>query len=113
MLREHCIGLGYEGLDSRVRTTSLSFSRMSSWHQESEAHLSISIAHGERIDLYLEVDTTGADAQPVPGPERYAQVMQEMRNSMRARLEQGASVSTLGRLLSIRGLGNLVRTWLY
>jgi len=100
VLREHCIGLGYEGLDSRVRTTSLSFSRMPSWHQESEAHLSISIAHGERIDLYLEVDTAGTDAQPVPGPERYAQVMQEMRESMRSRLEQGASVSTSGRLFN-------------
>lgn len=98
--RQHSIELGYLGLDSRTRTTCVSFSVAPSWRRDSEAYLSISIAHAEQVDLYLEVDTTGADSQPVPGPARFEQAMEEMRRVMRARLEQGASISTSGRLFN-------------
>ena len=89
------VKLSYRGLDKVVRTTYLEFSHAPVAISATQAEFKLNLRRGECTELSIEVGTQDEGA---PSRERFNTAARELSADMQERLDQGASVSTSGRL---------------
>ncbi|HJY39728.1 MAG TPA: glycogen debranching N-terminal domain-containing protein, partial [Steroidobacteraceae bacterium] len=89
------VRLSYRGVDDVVRTTYIEFSLAPLTISATQAEFKLQLRRGERAELSIEI---GAEEQDAPSTQRFHAAAGELSADMQARLSQGASVSTPGRL---------------
>src|SRR6185369_1579634 len=89
------VKLSYRGLDKVVRTTYLEFSHAPVAISATQAEFKLNLRRVECTELSIEVGTQDEGA---PSRERFNTEARELSADMQERLDQGASVSTSGRL---------------
>src|SRR6266404_5925644 len=94
---ERSICLAYRGRDDRVRSTHIRFSQPSQSISAHSAEFLIELSSGAVADLFIEI---GADMRGLPGLECFQTAARRVSRSMEARLAQGASISTSGKLFN-------------
>jgi glycogen debranching enzyme len=105
MLEPEChpnhVSLGYQGLDGRLRVTTLAFSLpVRQWNAQ-QAHLELPVSRGGSAELFIEVGTLPAPQCPLPSRERLQEAVTTQLRTMHSRLDQGAVLSSSGRLFSL------------
>jgi glycogen debranching enzyme len=89
------VKLSYRGLDQVVRTTHIEFSHTPTAISATQAEFKLHLRRGERSELSIEIGTQDEGA---PSRSRFNTAVSELSADMRERLDEGASVSTSGRL---------------
>src|SRR3954469_2125086 len=89
------VKLSYRGLDKVVRTTYIEFSHAPVAISATQAEFKLQLRRGERAQLSIEVGTQDEGA---PSRDRFNAAVRQLSADMQERLDQGASVSTSGRL---------------
>ncbi len=89
--------LRYEGLDSLVRSSVLSFSQAPDQLLANRADFYIAVTKRSRRTLYVEV---GAELAETPGRERFRAATARARFAMRAKRRHGATVHSSGRVFN-------------
>ncbi|MET0658644.1 MAG: glycogen debranching N-terminal domain-containing protein, partial [Steroidobacteraceae bacterium] len=93
---ECTVSMVYRGLDERVRTTRIEFSRTPSALSPREAEFRFVVARGAQIELFVEV----GQELIKPSLERFTSASQALNTSMHERLRQGATIDSSGRLFN-------------
>lgn len=91
------VQLSYRGLDDVVRTTHIEFSLAPVTLSAQQAEFRIPLRRGGCAEMFIEIGSEHADA---PSPGRFNLAAGELSTNMQARLRQGASISTSGRLFN-------------
>ncbi|MBV8910615.1 MAG: amylo-alpha-1,6-glucosidase, partial [Gammaproteobacteria bacterium] len=91
------VQLGYRGRDHRLRTTVLRFSETPAELDGAHAQFTLELSRGARRDLYVEI---GAEDSQPPAAAHYVETLRHLSNDMTKRLQQGATVTTSGRLFT-------------
>jgi len=91
------VRLAYRGRDDQVRSTRIEFSRPPVSISSQEAEFLIELPRGAVAAMFIEI---GAGEGGVPSSERFDQAQQRLSVNMRRRLQEGAAVSTPGRLFN-------------
>lgn len=94
---QHAVCLAYRGRDDRVRSTYIRFSQPAHSISPHSAEFLIELAIGAVVDLLIEI---GTDMRGAPGAESFQIAARQVSNNMEARLAQGASISTSGKLFN-------------
>jgi glycogen debranching enzyme len=89
------VKLSYRGLDEVVRTTYIEFSHAPVAISATQAEFKLQLRRGESTQLSIEVGTQDEGA---PSRDRFNAAVRQLSADMQERLDQGASVSTSGRL---------------
>lgn len=97
LVEERAITVAYRGRDDVVRTTRIEFSQAPISISAQEAEFRIELPRGESAQLFIEIGTQSAG---LPSQERFTESARELSASMQARLQQGASIRTSGRLFN-------------
>ncbi|HEU4889282.1 MAG TPA: amylo-alpha-1,6-glucosidase, partial [Thermoanaerobaculia bacterium] len=93
----HAVQLAYRGLDEVLRTTAITFSAPPQAISSRAAEFLFELPHGASADFFIEI---GVPAAGLPSRERFEAAAEQLAAQMRARLQQGASLVTSGRLFS-------------
>lgn len=91
------VRLAYRGRDDLVRSTQMEFSRAPVSISSQEAEFLIELQRGAVSEMFIEI---GAEVSGAPSSERFNKAQQRLSVSMQKRLEEGAAVSTSGRLFN-------------
>jgi glycogen debranching enzyme len=91
------VRLSYRGLDEVVRSTEIAFSRPPHSLSAQDAEFRIELRRGADVEMFIEI---GAEDGGAPALERFDVAARDLSDSMQARLRQGASISTTGRLFN-------------
>lgn len=91
------IAFGYCGLDGRMRSSAITFSRPPGYGAEGVAEFLLDLQPNGRDEIYLEV---GLAAQATPSRARYRNAAARARRRMLARQRRGASVRSEGPLFT-------------
>ena len=94
---ERDVVLAYCGRDQVLRSTHLEISRAPARISEHTLDLRVSVPRGAQEDIFLEI---GADAPGLPTRERFEAALDELAQSMRQRVSEGARVASSGRLFN-------------
>ena len=89
------VKLSYRGLDDVVRTTCIEFSHAPVAISATQAEFKLQLRRGGNAELSIEI---GARDEGAPARSRFAAAASELSADMQQRLDQGAVVSTSGRL---------------
>lgn len=89
------VQLSYRGLDQVVRTTCIEFSHTPTTISATQAEFKVQLKRGGCSELSIEIGTQEGAA---PSRNRFNTAVREVSADMQERLDQGASVSTSGRL---------------
>jgi glycogen debranching enzyme len=89
------VKLSYRGLDDVVRTTHIEFSHAPVAISATQAEFKLQLRRGSSAELSIEI---GAREEGAPARSRFAAAVNELSADMHERLDQGAVVSTSGRL---------------
>lgn len=90
--------LQYEGLDNRLRASSIAFSEPPAAVGAQGARFDAMLPRHGRLELYLEV---GAAVDAFPGPQRFRAAAVSARRAMRAKRHRGARLQTSSRLFTV------------
>lgn len=91
------VRLAYRGRDDLVRSTQMEFSRSPVSISSQEAEFLIELQRGAVAEMFIEI---GAEEGGMPSSERFDEALQRLSVSMQKRLEEGATISTSGRLFN-------------
>ncbi|MFI4909595.1 MAG: glycogen debranching N-terminal domain-containing protein, partial [Steroidobacterales bacterium] len=91
------VRLAYRGRDDLVRSTQMDFSPAPVSLSSEEAEFLIELQRGAVAEVFIE---TGAQGGDVPSSERFDKALQRLSVSMQKRLQDGAAISTSGRLFN-------------
>ena len=94
---ERGVEFSYRGLDNRLRTSVLTFSRPPAQLSNGACEFPLQLAPGGSDELYLEV---GLDWQDAPARTRFRNAAASARRSMRRRQRHGARVRSEGPLFT-------------
>lgn len=93
---EYGVSMVYRGLDEKVRSTYVEFSRTPATLSPREAEFRFIAPRGAPIELFIEVGEEHIE----PALERFTQASQALSSSMHERLRQGATIDSSGRLFN-------------
>jgi glycogen debranching enzyme len=91
------VRFGYRGLDERVRTSAITFSREPLRQTAAFAEFALELPAGGRDELFVEV---GLEPQAPPSRMRYRHAAAHACRTMRGRRRRGASVRSAGPLFT-------------
>ncbi|MBW4050755.1 MAG: amylo-alpha-1,6-glucosidase [Proteobacteria bacterium] len=91
------VRFAYRGRDDLVRSTQMAFSRPPESISSQDAEFLIALQRGAVAEVYIEI---GAEEGGVPSSERFDKALQRLSASMQKRMEEGAAISTSGRLFN-------------
>jgi glycogen debranching enzyme len=91
------VRLAYRGLDDRVRTTHIAFSRTPVALSAGSAAFLLPLKRGAVAELYVRI---GSESPNRCGPENHRAAARRLTASMQRRIQDGASISTSGRLFN-------------
>jgi glycogen debranching enzyme len=92
------VRLAYRGRDDTVRTTHIAFSLQPFTLSAQQAQFNLALPRGASTELYIEI---GCDAGDLPTSARFEDASKQLSRSMQGRLQQGATLSTSGRLFNL------------
>jgi glycogen debranching enzyme len=91
------VRLAYLGRDDVVRSTEIEFSRLPTAISPQEAEFLVELQRGDVAEMFIEI---GAEEGNLPSQERFDKALDGLSVSMQNRLQDGASISTSGRLFN-------------
>lgn len=91
------VRLAYRGRDDLVRSTQMEFSRSPVAMSAHEAEFLIELQRGAVAEVFVEI---GAEEGGLPSSERFDKALQRLSVSMQKNLQEGAAISTSGRLFN-------------
>jgi glycogen debranching enzyme len=91
------VRLAYRGRDDLVRSTQMKFSPAPVSLSSQEAEFLIELQRGAIAEVFIEI---GAQGGGMPSSERFDKALQRLSESMRKRLQEGAAITTSGRLFN-------------
>lgn len=91
------VRLAYRGRDDLVRSTHMEFSRAPVSISSQEAEFLIELPRGAIAEVFVEI---GTQKSGVPSSARFDEALQHLSVSMQKRLQEGAAISTSGRLFN-------------
>ena len=94
---DHAVVFGYEGLDGRLRTSAVVFSREPSGRSGQTVEFTLDLPPNASDELYVEV---GKLPEHPPSRSRFRSAAARARMRMRARQRRGASVRSVGPLFT-------------
>lgn len=93
----HGVRLSYRGLDGRPRSTYIKFSPAAATVNEKAAEFIVELKRSAAVSLYIAI---GPEPTERVGAELFAAKRDELRESMRGRIHEGASIETSGRVFN-------------
>lgn len=91
------VRLAYRGRDNLLRSTRIEFSRTPVSISSQEADFLIELQRGAVAEVFIEIGTEEGGG---PSSERFDKALQRLSVSMQERLQEGAAISTSGRLFN-------------
>ena len=91
------VRLAYRGRDDLVRSIQMEFSRSPVAISSQAAEFLIELQRGAVAEVFIEI---GAEGGGMPSSERFGKALQRLSVSMQSRLQEGAAISTSGRLFN-------------
>jgi glycogen debranching enzyme len=92
------VRLAYRGRDDAVRAAHIAFSLRPETLSAQQAQFKLTLPRGASTELYIEI---GSAADATPSSARFAEASKQLSLSMQARLRQGATLSSSGRLFDL------------
>ncbi|MET0986622.1 MAG: amylo-alpha-1,6-glucosidase [Steroidobacteraceae bacterium] len=90
------VSMVYRGLDEKVRSTCIEFSRTPATLSPREAEFRFVMPRGTQAELFIEAGAEHAK----PSPDRFGNASEGLITSMHERLRQGATIDSSGRLFN-------------